>query len=100
MFIHHVFFWLKSGSTEADRSELIKGLQAMTSLDLFKQWHIGVPADTHRDVVERSYGVSWMVLFESAADEAIYQDHPEHHHFIATCKHLWEKVVVYDAVSI
>jgi hypothetical protein len=96
MFVHHVFFWLRPG---ADRQQLIDGLKKMTGLELFRQWHIGVPADTHRDVVERTYGVSWMVMFASAEDEAAYQDHPEHHQFIADCKHLWEKVVVYDVVD-
>jgi hypothetical protein len=96
MFVHHVFFWLRPG---ADRQQLIEGLRVLAKLDLIKQAHIGIPADTHRDVVERSYGVSWLLHFDSAADQDVYQDHAMHHKFIADCKHLWEKVVVYDSVK-
>ena len=95
MFVHHVFFWLSPG---ADRGQLIEGLRALATLDLFRQVHIGIPADTHRDVVERSYAVSWMVFFDSAADQEKYQSHPMHLKFVADCKHLWQKVVVFDSV--
>ncbi|HOY06753.1 MAG TPA: Dabb family protein [Saprospiraceae bacterium] len=97
MFIHHVYFWLKSG---ADRSELIAGLQKLTSIKSIGQWHIGTPAATNRPVIDSSYSVSWMLQFDSPEDEAFYQDHPDHHRFVAECGHLWERVVVYDSVSV
>jgi Stress responsive A/B Barrel Domain len=97
MFVHHVFFWLQPG---ADRQALIAGLQALTSVKSIKAWHIGVPAATSRPVIDSTYAVSWMLQFDSAADEAIYQDHPDHHRFIAECSHLWERVVVYDSVEV
>ncbi|MBK8425149.1 MAG: Dabb family protein [Lewinellaceae bacterium] len=97
MFVHHVFFWLKPG---ADREALIAGLQALTSVKSIRQWHIGIPASTHRPVIDSSYAVSWMLQFDTAADEAFYQDHPDHHRFIAECSHLWERVVVYDSVEV
>lgn len=97
MFVHHVYFWLKPG---ADRSQLIAGLQSLTSIEGIRQWHIGTPAATNRPVIDSSYSISWMLQFETAADEAHYQDHPEHHRFVRECSHLWERVVVYDSVSV
>lgn len=97
MFIHHVYFWLNPG---ADRAQLIAGLQALTSVTSIQQWHIGTPAATNRPVIDSSYAVSWMLQFATAADEAFYQDHPDHHRFVAECSHLWEKVVVYDSVAV
>lgn len=97
MFVHHVFFWLKPG---ADRQQLLQGLQQLSAVDCIQAWHIGLPAATHRPVIDSSYAVSWMLQFEGPDEEAIYQDHPEHHRFIAECSHLWERVVVYDAVAI
>ena len=34
-----------------------------------------------------------------AAGQKIYQDHPIHRQFVADCEHLWEKVIVYDAIG-
>jgi hypothetical protein len=63
-------------------------------------FHIGKPADTNRDVIDRSYAVSWMLVFDNAADQASYQTDPVHLKFIADCSMLWNKVVVYDSVDV
>lgn len=98
MFIHHVFFWMSPEATDTDRAQLKQGLQSLTTIDSIKQWHIGTPANTDRPVIEKSYAFSWMLMFDSPAEEAIYQSHPTHLKFIEDCKHLWTKVKVYDAV--
>jgi hypothetical protein len=97
MFVHHVFFWLKP---DASREALIEGLSTLTDIEGLRQWHIGTPAATNRSVIDSSYSVSWLLFFDSAADEAVYQEHPLHHAFIAQCSHLWERVLVYDSVDI
>lgn len=97
MFLHHVFFWLKPG---ASRGELIAGLQGLTGIEGILQSHIGVPADTDRPVIDSSYAVSWLLVFADGEGEAVYQNHPLHHRFVANCQHLWEKVVVYDTVPV
>jgi hypothetical protein len=57
--IHHVFFWLKTPSSKADRDQLIAGLNTLRAIDVVQQLHIGVPASTEkRDVVDNSYDVS------------------------------------------
>jgi len=98
-FIHHVYFWLKNPASNEDLDALIEGLRKLSKIDYIKQFHIGKPADTSRDVVERSYAVSWMLVFDTKEEEARYQGDPVHHHFVDTCKHLWERVVVYDSVD-
>ena len=98
MFVHHVFFWMASDATDADRAALAEGLKTLTAIETIKLHHIGRPADTHREVIERSYAFSWLAIFDNAADEAIYQDHPIHLQFIDCCKHLWTRVVVHDSV--
>lgn len=98
MFIHHVFFYMAPDATEADQAALRTGIKSLTRVEGILQWHIGTPADTHRDVVERGYTFSWLAIFENAKAEAHYQTHPVHLEFINTCAHLWEKVVVYDAI--
>lgn len=97
-FIHHVFFWLKENNSD-NREQLIEGLKKLSSVKTIKQFHIGVPADTNREVIENTYSVSWMILFDSAADQEGYQVDPIHLDFVKECSHLWEKVTVFDTID-
>lgn len=100
MFIHHVYFWLKNPSSNEDRQQLIEGLEKLTKVKTIKMFHIGKPADTNRDVIDTSYSISWMLVFDDKASEESYQVDPIHLNFVETCKHLWQKVVVYDSVNV
>jgi len=62
-------------------------------------YQIGAPATTSRDVIDRSYSVSWFLMFDNLEDEEVYQHHPLHKKFVEDCSHLWSKVVVYDSVD-
>ena len=98
--IHHVFFWLKTPGSKADRDLLIAGLNTLRAIQTVQQLHIGVPAATEkREVVDNSYDVSELMFFASLEDQKLYQDHPLHLKFVKDCGHLWRKVVVYDSVS-
>ncbi|WP_428328752.1 Dabb family protein [Mucilaginibacter sp.] len=97
-FVHHVHFWLKN---KADKQQLIDGLNTLIPITHIRDMHIGVPADTHRDVVDRSYDVSLLLLFNSAEEEEAYQVDPTHHNFAENfAKPLCSKVVVQDSVNI
>jgi hypothetical protein len=100
MFVHHVYFWLKNAGNKEDRDKLVAGLKKLSAVKTIKQFHIGKPADTKRDVIDTSYAVSWLVLFDNAADQASYQTDPIHLKFVEECSSLWVKVVVYDSVDI
>lgn len=98
--IHHVFFWLKNPGSKTDRDQLIAGLNTLRAIEVVQQLHIGVPASTEkRDVVDNSYDVSELMFFTSVEDQKRYQDHPLHLKFVKEYAHLWQKVVVYDAMS-
>ena len=99
-FIHHVYFWLKNPSSEADRSKLIEGLTALSKVPTIRFHHIGLPASTNRSVIERSYSVSWMLFFDNLEEEEIYQKHPIHLKFVEDYSHLWEKVTVFDSEQV
>lgn len=100
IFIHHVYFWLKNPSSEADKNKLIEGLTGLSKVPTIRFHHIGTPASTNRSVIERGYSVSWMLFFDNLAEEEIYQKHPIHLKFVEDYSHLWEKVIVYDAEQI
>jgi hypothetical protein len=100
IFIHHVFFWLKNPDSREDKIKLVEGLRKLSKVETILQFHIGQPAATNRDVIERSYAVSWMLVFDSLEAEEIYQVHPLHILFIEQCSHLWNRVMVCDSQDV
>ena len=80
--------------------KLIEGLRKLSKVKTIKSYHIGQPAGTNRDVIDRSYSISWLLFFENAADQDSYQTDPIHLKFVEECSSLWTKVVVYDSIDI
>ncbi len=98
--IHHVFFWLKNPGSTEDRDKLVAGVKTLSKIETVRELRVGVVASTEkRDVVDNSWAVSELMFFSDLAGQAVYQTHPVHLEFIKNCSHLWEKVVVYDAVD-
>ena len=98
--IHHVFFWLKEPKNDAHKKQLVEALNKLLKVETIRMSHIGVPAGTEsRDVVDHSYSVSYMVLFDDQAGQDTYQVHPLHLKFVEENSHLWSKVVVYDSID-
>ncbi len=98
--VHHVFFWLKNPGSVADRDQLVAGVKTLSKIETVRELRVGVVAATEkRDVVDNSWAVSELMFFSDLAGQATYQTHPVHLEFIKNCSHLWEKVIVYDAVD-
>ena len=98
--VHHVFFWLKNPTSKDDLATLLKGLKTLAQIETVRGAHFGVPASTEkRDVVDNSYSASEILFFDDTAGQQVYQDHPIHKQFVADCSHLWQRVVVYDAIA-
>jgi hypothetical protein len=99
--VHHVFFWLKNPGSKEDQQKLVEGVKSLAKIETVRQLHVGIPASTEkRDVVDNSYAVSELMLFDDVAGQNVYQDHPLHKEFIAKYSHLWEKVIVYDSMTV
>ncbi len=94
-----MFFFYLTQSDSANTQSLVEGLERLSKAPIIKQSHIGIPAETTRDVVENSYDVSWLVFFHDATAQESYQTDPIHLQFVKECSHLWKKVVVYDSVN-
>ncbi len=99
IFIHHVFFWLKNPDSRKDYDQLVAGLRKLSGVRTIGEFHIGKPANTNREVIERSYSLSWFVVFSNAEDQDRYQSDPVHLKFVEECAHLWSRVVVHDTVD-
>jgi protein-disulfide isomerase len=98
--VHHVFFWLKNPGSTEDRDKLVAGVKTLSKIETVRELRVGVVAATEkRDVVDNTWAVSELMFFSDLAGQAVYQTHPVHLEFIKNCSHLWEKVIVYDAVD-
>lgn len=100
-FKHTVFFWLKEPNNQAHRVAFESSLKKFINSSAYIQTkHIGTPAETHREVIDRSYTYCLSLGFVSKENQDKYQDEGAHKVFIEESSQLWEKVLVYDSVSI
>jgi hypothetical protein len=99
-FMHVVFFWLKDkepATREAFEKELRPFIENVKEI---RQWHIGTPADTDREVIDNTWDYSIVLEFDSKKEHDIYQDHELHKQFVRNASALWTKVQVYDSQSL
>ena len=100
MFIHHVYFWLKNTGNKEDKAKLVEGLKKLSKVKTIKNFYIGQPALTRREVIDSSYDISWLLFFDNASDQDSYQTDPVHLKFVEECSSLWNKVTVYDTIEV
>ncbi|MBX2843347.1 MAG: Dabb family protein [Flammeovirgaceae bacterium] len=99
-FIHHVFFWFKEPDNKEKNDAFLKSLTSfLDEVDEIMASHVGLPANTPREVVDNSYTVSLIVTFKDKAAHDAYQEHPSHKKFIKESSDIWEKVQIYDVIS-
>ena len=99
--VHHVFFWLKNSSSKEDLAKLMEGVSSLKKIESLRMVKIGLPAGTtKRDVIDDSYSLSLLTIFDDVNGHDAYQDHPIHTKFVETYSPLWNKVVVYDSMDI
>src|SRR4029079_11173793 len=97
MFIHVVYFWLKPGTPDSARAQLIEDCRAyLGRIPAVRHLWSGPPAMTPREVVDNSHDVGLCVALDDDAGHAIYQEHLMHKDFIARNKPNWQRVQVYD----
>ena len=96
--VHHVFFWLKNLGSKEDLNKLIEGITTLKKIETLRHIKIGIPAATEkRDVVDASYSISLLAVFDDVKGHDAYQVHPIHTKFVADYSPLWGKVVIYDS---
>lgn len=100
-FVHTVFFWLKNPDNKEDRIAFETSLKKFIYSSKYTNTNfIGIPAKTPRDVVDNSYTYSLIVTFNSKEQQDEYQKEDVHLAFIERSQHLWDKVIVYDGISL
>ncbi|NJB36315.1 Dabb family protein [Croceivirga sp. JEA036] len=100
-FAHVVYFWFKEPDNTADKAKFEASLKKfMASSKYAKTQYIGTAPKAVRDVVDDSFTYNLIATFASAEDQQKYQEEAAHLVFIEECKHMWEKVIVYDSNGI
>lgn len=101
MFYHCVHFWLRDGVDEAERQKVIEGVKSLGNSVNMHCARVGVPAMTDREVVDNSYDIQLIAIFEDKEAHDRYQskDDAVHQAFIAEYKPYWTKVVIYDSLD-
>ena len=100
-FRHVVYFWLNNPEDVSQRKLFLNNLKEFISnMENIQDAHIGIPADTHREVIDNSYQFCLNLGFENKAEHDIYQEHHLHKLFIDKSAHLWKRVLVYDSIPV
>ena len=100
MFVHVVNFYLKAGLSAEDIKKFEDGVNSLRTIESLVLFNVGKPASTDRPVIDRSYSYCELTVFNDEAGHDIYQKAPVHLAFVENCKHLWEKVVIFDSETI
>ncbi len=100
-YTHVVYFWLKNPDSAVDCLKFETSVKNfIESSQYAKTRFIGVAPKATRDVVDDSFTYSLILSFESSEAQIKYQAEPAHDIFVAECKDLWAKVIVYDSVPL
>ena len=99
MFVHAVYFWLRDDLTQEEKAEFVKGVNSLTTIETVRRGYVGVPAETDREIIDRSYSYALTVVFDDEAGHDVYQTHPVHDRFRDTCASYWRRVLIYDSAG-
>ncbi|MHB1920910.1 MAG: Dabb family protein [Chitinophagaceae bacterium] len=99
-FVHVVNFWLKKGLTPEQVLQFERGATSLGTISTVVFAHLGQPAPTDRPVIDRSYDYCLVCVFNHQQDHDAYQVDPIHDLFRETCSSLWDRVLIYDSISI
>ena len=99
MFVHSVYFWLRDDLRAAERAEFVDGVNSLATIETVRHGYVGVPADTNRAIIDRSYSYSLVVAFDDVDGHDAYQVHPVHDRFRERCAPYWHRVLIYDSVG-
>lgn len=98
MFIHSAIFWLRKDITAAERATFDSEVRRLARIPYLERGYVGTPAETERrPVTDHSFDFATSLHFKSLEDHEFYQTKcPDHARFVAACKTLWDRVVIYD----
>jgi hypothetical protein len=94
---HIVLCWLKTPGDAAQRRQLIEAAHKFHTIPGVSLIAAGQPIASTRPVIDSSYDVGFVMMFEDEAGMQAYLDHPQHREAVAKLlRPLTSRTVVYD----
>lgn len=97
MLVHSVYFWLKDGVSQDERSFFRAQLESLKDVSSAQAVHVGTAAATQREVVDSSYDFALTLIFEDLSAHDKYQVDPAHKAFLENCSSMFDRILIYDA---
>jgi hypothetical protein len=98
-YVHHVVYWMKNPDSAEDLDKLVAGLKKLCSVKIIKFWQVGKPVAYNKDVMEKSFAVSLLMVFDQKSDLDVYHADPIHQEFVKECGQLWGKKIGFGSVN-
>ncbi len=98
MFVHSVYFWLKPELSIEARAEILRDIQTLREIPLVRGCYIGTPNPCDRPVIDSSYDIGLVLVFDDKAAEEAYIAHPLHRAFAEKWRTQWS-TKIFDCVE-
>jgi hypothetical protein len=95
--VHIVFYWLKD---QADKDKLIEGLKMLVTAKNIKSSYVGTAQKTKPDVMEMSWDVMLLMVFEKPGGIDAYHKEEVHQKFVDGYGKLWSKTLKFDSLNV
>ena len=98
MLIHSVLFWLRPGTTTAEREHFRAEARKLSAIKTTEKVYVGGPASiAKREVTDRSFDVALTIVFRDGPAHDAYQVDPVHLAFVERNKAAWTRVQIFDS---
>jgi hypothetical protein len=99
MFVHSVYFWLRTDLSEQDQQTFDSGIQSLIGIDTVRHAFSGPPASTDRPIIDRTYSRALVLVFDNKEGHDAYQEHDLHEAFRQNCGSFWSDIKIYDCLT-
>lgn len=99
MFVHSVYFLLRTDLTAAQKRAFVNGLRDLSEIESVQVAFVGTPAATDRPIIDRNYSYALVLAFEDEAGHKAYQTDPVHDAFRDRCSGFWSDIRIFDCVT-
>ena len=96
---HIVMLWLKPGTTDSTQQQIISQTRALESIPSLKRVSVGKVLPSTRTIVDDSFDIGIVMVFNNQADMNAYLQHPRHSQLVKTLiKPNIQKIRVHDFI--
>lgn len=94
---HIVLLWQKKPLDNSRTKALVVALKKLEEIEVVKKITVGEVIKSNRKIVDDSYNIALLVIFNSQKDMDIYIDHPLHKKIVSEEINPYvQKILVYD----